>query len=218
MDAQVEHFTLKRRSEPMAGAPPKKECLMVARRRAAAAFNQELNATLQNQDVAACLALQPDSLVSGPCNCVKCSSKTSVTVPQVRFDKKRRDGHIETTSLYKEYRLVMHKRWALPGQTKTWPFGYKLWRFDHVLILNALKRANFMWQCVDDVILSVLEHAFNVLKHVFFNKRRHLINDDWSSQFSLSRCRLVGHISYKRAPRNKALINFCLAHSQHVFW
>ena len=126
MDAQVEHFTLKRRGEPMAGAPPKKECLMVARRRAAAAFNQELNATLQNQDVAACLALQPDSLVSGPCNCVMCSSKTSVTVPQVRFDKKRRDGHIETTSLYKEYRLVMHKRWALPGQTKTWPFGYKL--------------------------------------------------------------------------------------------
>ena len=125
MEKQVELYTHKRRGEPVDGAPPKRECLMVERRRTMVTFNQQLNAEYKEQGIEACLNMRMEAPLSGPCHCVACSSKTSVSVPQVRFDKKRRDGHVETASLNKDYRLVMNKRWALPGETKTWPFGFK---------------------------------------------------------------------------------------------
>ena len=124
MDAQVERYTLKRPAEPAVGAPPKRQCLVAEHRRAAAAYNRDLNEAYAEQGTSACLGMRIDATTFGPCNCVACSSKTSVTVPQVRFDKKRRDGYVEITSLYKEYRLVMSKRWTYLGQTMTWPFGY----------------------------------------------------------------------------------------------
>ena len=125
MDAQVETYIHKRRAEPMIGAPPKRQCLVDARKKAAVAFNRELNALYTLEGAAACVGMQLDAQTSGPCNCVGCSTRTSVTVPQVRFGKNKRDGFVETSTLYKEYRLVMHKRWARPGETITWPFGYR---------------------------------------------------------------------------------------------
>ena len=109
MDAQVMQFVAKRRTEPMEGAPPKRQCLAVAQRRSATAFNQALNETLDSQGVEACLSMEPEGCIYGPCNCDRCSSKTSVTVPQVRFEKKQRDGFIQTCALFKEYRLVLNK-------------------------------------------------------------------------------------------------------------
>ena len=58
-----------------------------------------------------CLTLKQDVIAHGPCNCVMCANKTSVTVPQVQFCKNRRDRFIETANIYKEYRLVLNKRW-----------------------------------------------------------------------------------------------------------
>ena len=125
MDDQVTLFTHKRRAEPAAGVPPKRQCLVTGHRRAAAEFNRDLNVAYGEQGTSACLTMSMDAPTCGPCNCAACSTKSSVTLPQVRFDKKRLEGHVETTSLYKEYRLVVGKRWAWPGETKTWPFGYQ---------------------------------------------------------------------------------------------
>ena len=125
MDAQVDMHIHKHRAEPAVGAPPKRQCLVDVRKKATAAFNRELNATYASEGAAACVNMHMDAQTCGPCNCVACSQKTSVTVPQVRFGKNKKDGFVETSTLYKEYRLVVHKRWARPGETKTWPFGYR---------------------------------------------------------------------------------------------
>ena len=60
--------------------------------------------------VATCLTLKQDAVAHGPCNCVACANKPSVTVPQVQFRKNRRDGFVETADIYKEYQLVLNKR------------------------------------------------------------------------------------------------------------
>ena len=125
MDAQVDMHIHKRRAEPMIGAPPKRQCLVDARKKAAATFNRDLNALYVSEGAAACVRMHLDAQTCGSCNCVACSGKTSVTVPQVRFGKNKKDGFVETSTLYKEYRLVMHKRWTRPGETKTWFLGFR---------------------------------------------------------------------------------------------
>ena len=125
MDAQLDQYTRKRPAELVVGAPPKRECLVAARRKVATNFNRQLNTTYIEEGAAACKGMQMEAQIYGPCHCVACCGKTSVTVPQVRFVKQRRDGFVETSNLYKEYRAVINKRWAFPNETKTWPFGFK---------------------------------------------------------------------------------------------
>ena len=75
-------------------------------------------------DVASCLTLKQDVIAHGLCNCVMCANKTSVTVSQVQFCKNRHDGFIETADIYKEYQLVVNKRWLSCSDDS--PFGLML--------------------------------------------------------------------------------------------
>ena len=93
-------------------------------------YNEALSGIFMESDVATCLTLKHcDAIAHGPCNCVVCANKTSVTVPQVQFRKNRRDGFIETADIYKEYQLVVNKRWLScsdesPFGLMTLPYGY----------------------------------------------------------------------------------------------
>ena len=71
-------------------------------------YNEALNGAFVESDVATCLTLKQDVIAHGPCNCVVCANKTSVTAPQVQFRKNRHNGFID---IYKEYQLVVNKRW-----------------------------------------------------------------------------------------------------------
>ena len=112
MNTQVERF-VKRKASPLVGGPAKRACLMEHQKKATRHHNKVLSATFVESGVTTCLTLKQEGIASGPCNCVACVNKTSVTVPQVQFHKNRREGFIETADIYKEYQLVVNKRWLL---------------------------------------------------------------------------------------------------------
>ena len=103
MNAQVERFA-KRKARPLAGGLVEQQ--------------KKGNETLQRSiewDICWRVMLQhvwtlkQDVIAHGPCNCVVCANKTSVTVPEVQIRKNRRNGFIETADIYKEYQLVVNK-------------------------------------------------------------------------------------------------------------
>ena len=89
--------------KPHVGGPAKRVCLVEQQKKATRHYNESLSGTFVESGVATCLTKKQDDVASGPCNCVVCANKTSVTVPQVQFHKNRRDGFIETADIYKEY-------------------------------------------------------------------------------------------------------------------
>ena len=114
---------------PLVGGPAKQACLVEQQKKAKRHYNKALSGTFVESDVATCLILKKDVIAHGPCNCMVCDNKTSVTVPQVQFRKNRRDGFIETADIYKEYQLVVNKRWLScsadsPFGLMTLPYGY----------------------------------------------------------------------------------------------
>ena len=130
MNSQVCRFA-KRKADPLLGGSAKRMCLVEQQKKATKHYNEVLSKTFVESGVSTCLLLEPDSVVCGPCNCVARISKLSVTVPQVQFRKNRHDGFIEIADIYKEYQLVMNKRWVLRTSDSsfglmTLPFGYKL--------------------------------------------------------------------------------------------
>ena len=128
MNAQVERFA-KRKARPLVGGPAKRACLVEQQKKATRHYNEALSGTFVESGVATCLTLKQDVIAHGPCNCMVCVNKTSVTVPQVQFRKNRRNGFIETADIYKEYQLVVNKRWLShsddsPFGLMTLPYGY----------------------------------------------------------------------------------------------
>ena len=128
MNAQVERFT-KRKARPLVGGPAKRTCLVEQQKKATRHYNEALSGTFVESDVASCLTLKQDVTAHGLCNCVMCANKTNVTVSQVQFRKNRRDRFIETANIYKEYQLVVNKRWLSrsddsPFGLMTSPYGY----------------------------------------------------------------------------------------------
>ena len=128
MNAQVERFA-KRKARPLVGGPAKRACLVEQQKKTTRHYNEALSGTFVESGIATCLTLKQDVIAHGPCNCVVCANKTSVTVPQVQFRKNRRDGFIETADIYKEYQLVVNKRWLScsdesPFGLMTLPYGY----------------------------------------------------------------------------------------------
>ena len=111
------------------GGPAKRACLVEQQKKTTRHYNEALSGTFVESGIATCLTLKQDVIAHGPCNCVVCANKTSVTVPQVQFRKNRRDGFIETADIYKEYQLVVNKRWLScsdesPFGLMTLPYGY----------------------------------------------------------------------------------------------
>ena len=90
MNAQVERFA-KRKARPLVGGPAKRACLVEQQKKATRHYNEALSGTFVESGVATCLTLKQDVIAHGPCNCVVCANKTSVTVPQVQFCKNRHD-------------------------------------------------------------------------------------------------------------------------------
>ena len=128
MNGQVEIFA-KRKARPLVGGPAKRACLVEQQKKATRHYNEALSGTFVESDVATCLTLKQDVIAHSPCNCVVCTNKTSVTVPQVQFCKNRHDGFIEMANIYKEYQLVVNKRWLShsddsPFGLMTLPYGY----------------------------------------------------------------------------------------------
>ena len=82
MNAQVERFA-KRKARPLVEGPAKRACLVEQQKKATRHYNEALSGTFVESDVATCLTLKQDVIALGPCNCVVCVNKTSVTVPQV---------------------------------------------------------------------------------------------------------------------------------------
>jgi hypothetical protein len=112
----------------------KRICLVAVQKSKKDAHTKHLNKTFLLRGASACTSDEMVcEVVHGPCNCRKCSSKTSVTIPQVQFRKHRRDGYVETSDIRKEYKLVLQKRWLLreyhgcklPFEYLTLPFGFK---------------------------------------------------------------------------------------------
>ena len=100
MNAQVERFA-KRKARPLVGGLAKRACLVEQQKKAMRHYNEALSGTFVESDVASCLTLKQDVIAHGPCNCVVCANKTSVTVSHVQFRKNRRNGFIETADIYK---------------------------------------------------------------------------------------------------------------------
>ena len=120
MNAQVERFA-KRKARPLVGGPAKRACLVEQQKKATRHYNEALSGIFVESDVATCLTLKQDVIAHGPCNCVVCANKTSVTVPQVQFCKNRHNGFIEMAEICKEYQLVVNKRWL--SRSDDSPFG-----------------------------------------------------------------------------------------------
>jgi hypothetical protein len=131
---QVEIFTSRSRSDEVEGCPPaKRQCLVSVQKKGNDARTRHINDIFLQHGAQSCVADVPEqSIPHGACNCRVCSTKTSVTVPQVRFRKHRREGYVETADVRKEYQLVLNKRWllreyhgrALPFRHLTLPFGF----------------------------------------------------------------------------------------------
>lgn len=132
---QVNIFSsLKRKNtESIGNNSNKRPCMVQHHKKVKYASTTRANTLFVQQGVQACFAQEAEELPhQGPCNCACCSSKTSVTIPQVQFRKHRREGIVETADIQKEYRLVLNKRWLLrefrgtrlPFKYVTLPFGY----------------------------------------------------------------------------------------------
>ena len=125
MNAQVERFA-KRKVRLLVG-PAKRVCLVEQQKKAARHYNESLSGTFVESGVATCLTKKQDVIAHGPCNYVMCAKKTSVTVPQVQVCKNRCDGFIEMADIFKEYWLVVNKRWLSHSDDfglMTLPYGY----------------------------------------------------------------------------------------------
>jgi G:T-mismatch repair DNA endonuclease (very short patch repair protein) len=103
----------------------KRLCLAHRQRVNVAATNDRLNTLYEDQNFAACAAFEHAAIEQGPCNCVACNSRQSVTVPQVRFFKNRRGGFVQTEQIRKQYQLVLRKRWLPATGFLTLPFGFE---------------------------------------------------------------------------------------------
>jgi hypothetical protein len=130
---QVSLFASKRKSEEKDQPAAKKRCLVSAQRKVQVMQNKQLNEVYLKNGAAACMDVEGEKTVSGPCNCQACASKNSITIPQVRFRKHRGGGYVETSDIHKEYQLVLNKRWlfrefnglCMPTDYYTYPFGFK---------------------------------------------------------------------------------------------
>ena len=97
------------KANALVGGPAKRVCLVEQKKKAVIHYNEALSKTFVESGVATtCLTKKQD--IHGPCNCVACINKPSVTVPQVQFRKHRREGFIETVDIFKEHQLIMNKR------------------------------------------------------------------------------------------------------------
>ena len=95
------------------GGPAKGACIVEHQKKATRHYNEVLSQTFVESGVATCLTLTQDAIAYGLYNCVVCVNKTSATMPQVL------NGFVEIADIYKEYQLVLKKRW-LPKDS---PFG-----------------------------------------------------------------------------------------------
>jgi hypothetical protein len=108
--------------------------LFVEQKNALVLFNKKIKNVYEQSCFSDCQNMEMEPITNGPCNCFKCCTATSVTVPQVQFRKCRRDGYIETAHIYKEFRLVVNKRKlvravgssVLPFGNMTLPMGHMI--------------------------------------------------------------------------------------------
>jgi G:T-mismatch repair DNA endonuclease (very short patch repair protein) len=103
----------------------KRLCLVHRQKARAALTHCQLNALYEDEGFAACTTFEHVAIEQGACNCAACSSKHSVTVPQVRFFKNRRGGFVQTEQIRKQYQLVLNKRFLPAAGYLTLPFGFK---------------------------------------------------------------------------------------------
>ena len=101
----------------------KEQCLAREQQKILARYNEQLNMLYEDGAVA---DFNFPDLLHGPCACQKCVEKRGITVLQQTFLKRKKEGYVQTRDYYKNYKLVLKKRWLYPEKCgyMSLPFGY----------------------------------------------------------------------------------------------